>query len=66
VRRILILLAVAALFVVAMTLMVGSSFATPCVNNTNNPHCEKTNPGGQPKGCASNPQCKTSFNHPTK
>jgi len=61
-RRILIILTVAALFVLAMT-YAGIAFGQddPQCQSGGNKHCVETNPGDQTKGCTNNQNCDSNF-----
>ena len=48
-KRIFLMLTVAALLVVALTVSAVSAFAAPDCTQPNNKNCVKANPGGQPK-----------------
>ena len=48
-KRIILMLTVATLFVVGMALSAATAFAAQC-DSGNNPHC--LNPGGQPHGAS--------------
>ena len=52
-KRIVMMLTVAALVVVALTFSATGAFADPnCDQVTNNKNCVSANPGGQPKGAS--------------
>jgi hypothetical protein len=58
-KRIIMMLTVAALMVAAMTVTAAGAFAAQC-DSGNNPHCVTANPGGQPHGASQT----TTFVHP--
>ena len=65
-KRIILMLTLAVMLVTALVVSAGTSFAAPCANNPDNPHCVTLNPGGQEKGCqGNNPQCETEFDNPS-
>ena len=52
-KRIIMMLSLAALLVVALTITAAGAFAAPnCEERTNNKNCVTANPGGQPKGAS--------------
>ncbi len=52
-KRIILMLTVAAMMVVALTVTAPMAFAAPnCDERTNNKNCVTANPGGQPKGAS--------------
>jgi hypothetical protein len=52
-KRIILMLTVAALMVAALTITSAGAFAAPnCDERTNNKNCVTANPGGQPKGAS--------------
>jgi hypothetical protein len=53
-KRIIMMLAMATLFVVGMALSAAPAFAAPCVQNPDNKNCHQENPGGQTGGCENN------------
>jgi len=53
-KRILMMLALAAFLVAALSVSALSAFAAPCVQNPDNKNCHPENPGGQPGGCEHN------------
>jgi hypothetical protein len=61
-KRIIMMLTVAALLVVALTFSAAGAFAAPnCAQVPNNPNCKPVNPGGQQGGCQHNPNCEDVF-----
>ena len=52
-KRIIMMLSLAALLMVALTITAAGAFAAPnCDQVTNNKNCVSANPGGQPKGAS--------------
>ncbi len=65
-KRILMVLTVAALLVAAMIVAAVPAFAAPCEKNPDHKHCVELNPGDQPQGCqGNNPNCRTVFDNPS-
>ncbi len=70
-KRILLVLTVAAMFVVAMTFAAVPAFAGPenlCENHPEHKQCQTRNPGGQEGGCpptSNNPNCTTVRDNPS-
>ena len=69
-KRIIVMLTVAAMLVAAIAVSAAPSFAAPCQNpNSGNPHCETVLPSGNApnensQACSNNPNCERNFVNP--